>query len=442
MPRAKGHLLRILGVAFGVAVTVGDTIGSGILRTPGQVAAELHSSWLIISAWLLGGVYAFCCTLSVIELGTMLPQAGGWYVYSRRAFGEYTGFVVGCCDWMMQSTAIAYLSVAFGEFAAGLQPRLAPYVNWVGLACLLSIALLNWLGLRAGSRTQIATSLAKALGLLAFVAACFVISPKPVAGAVPTAANFPASTSGLLIGLVLALQAVIVTYDGWYGAIYFVEEDQDPARNLPRSALGGALACMAIFVLVNIALLHVLTIPQIAGSQVPAADAAMSIFGAHGKQIILIISLITAVSTINATILISPRILFGMGRDALLPRWLTSVNSGGTPSAALFLCTFASGALILSGNFEALIAISAFLYVAVYISGFASLIVLRQREPQLSRPFRAWGYPWTTWGVLLASAGFLVAAVVGDLRHSLFTLILIVLTYPIYLLLIKRRAPR
>ena len=440
--RAKGHLLRILGVTFGVAVSIGDTIGSGILRTPGQVAAELHKWWLILFAWLLGGVYAFCCTLSVTELGTTLPHAGGWYVYSRRAFGEYTGFVVGCCDWMMQSTAIAYLSVAFGEFAAGLQPRLAPYVNWVGLACLLVIALLNWLGLRAGSRTQIATSLAKALGLLAFVVACFLISPKPLpAGAAHAAANFPAG-SGIFIGLVIALQAVIVTYDGWYGAIYFVEEDQDPARNLPRSALGGALACMAIFVLVNVALLHVLPVAQITASQIPAADAAMSIFGAHGKQIILIISLITAVSTINATILMSPRILFGMSRDGLFPRWLTSVNRGGTPTTALLLCTVASGAMILSGNFEALIAISAFLYVAVYISGFASLIVLRRREPNLARPFRAWGYPWTTWGVLLASAGFLIAAVVGDLRHSLFTIILIALSYPVYRAALKRRSAR
>lgn len=369
----------------------------------------------------------------------MLPQAGGWYVYSRRAFGEYAGFVVGCCDWMMQSTAIAYLSVAFGEFAAGLQPGLTPYVNYIGLACLLFLALLNWLGLRSGSRTQIASSLAKALGLLAFVVACFVISPKAAPAEAASAAAFPAASGGILLGLVLALQAVIVTYDGWYGAIYFVEEDENPSRNLPRSALGGALSCMVIFVLVNVALLHVMSVPQIAGSQVPAADAAMSLFGARGKQFILIISLITAVSTINATILISPRILFGMSRDALLPRWLTSVNRGGTPSTALLLCTIASAALILSGNFEALIAISAFLYVAVYISGFASLVVLRRREPQMARPFRAWGYPWTTWGVLLASAGFLIAAIVGDLKHSLFTLILIVFSYPVYRFLIEKR---
>src|SRR5262250_2958659 len=110
----KGHLLRILGVGFGIAVTIGGIIGSSILRTPGLVAARVRSPGIIIAVWLVGGIYALCCTLPVAELGTMLPRAGGWYVYSRRAFGEYGGFLVGSCDWIVQATSLAYLSVAFG----------------------------------------------------------------------------------------------------------------------------------------------------------------------------------------------------------------------------------------------------------------------------------------------------------------------------------------
>ena len=109
--RPKGHLLRILGVGFGIAVIVGGAIGSGILRTPGLVASQLGSPRLIIAVWLMGGIYAFCCTLSVIELGTMLPRAGGWYVYSRRAFGEYAGFLVGCIDWIAQPVETVGLRV-------------------------------------------------------------------------------------------------------------------------------------------------------------------------------------------------------------------------------------------------------------------------------------------------------------------------------------------
>src|ERR1700733_13388765 len=120
----RGHLLRILGVGFGIAVIVGGAIGSGILRTPGLVAARLGSPRLIIAVWLMGGIYAFCCTLSVIELGTML----------RRAFGEYAGFLVGCIDWIAQPVAIAYLAVAFSDFAVELQPSLHGYVKLMSVA--------------------------------------------------------------------------------------------------------------------------------------------------------------------------------------------------------------------------------------------------------------------------------------------------------------------
>lgn len=431
--------MRLVGVGFGVAVSIGGTIGSGILRTPGDVAAQLRSPWLIMAVWVLGGAYAFFCTASVAELATMLPREGGWYVYSRAAFGRYAGFLVGCSDWMMQSVAVAYLAVAFGEFTAGLQPGLERHIKLLAVAIVAILTLLNWLGLRAGSRAQEATSLVKALALIGFVGACFWVSPS--GGALPSV-SLPARQGSLLLALVVGLQAVIVTYDGWYSAIYFMEEDQDPARNLPRSAIAGAVASIAIFLLVNAALLHALPIGQLAASQVPAADAATLIFGGHGKQIILVVSVVTVISTINALLLITPRILFAMSRDGLLPRWMASVNSGGTPAGALLIGAIISIGLVLSGTFETLIAIASFLFVAVYISGFAALFRLRARQPELARPFKVWGYPWTTMGVLLASAGFLLASVISDVKHSLFTLVLIAMSYPIYFLGIKRRAGR
>ena len=439
--RPKGHLLRILGVGFGIAVIVGGAIGSGILRTPGLVAAELGSPRLIIAVWLVGGIYAFCCTLSVIELGTMLPRAGGWYVYSRRAFGEYAGFLVGCIDWIAQPVAIAYLAVAFGDFTAELHPTLHGYVKLVSVASVVVLTLLNWLGLRTGSRIQELTSLIKALALIAFVVACFVISPHGVGdGTLPASPAAP--RGGLLLSVLLALQAVVVTYDGWYFAIYFTEEDNDPARNLPRSSIVGVVACIAVYVLLNTALLHVLPMNKLAGSEVPGADAAMAIFGGRGKQFILVLAMVTVLSALNATVLLSCRILFGMGRDGWLPRWLASVNSGGTPSAALLVVSLASIVLILSGGYETLIGVASFLVVVLYLSGFCALFALRIREPGLPRPFKAWGYPWTTLGVLLASAAFLIATIVGDLKDALFTLVLIALSYPAYLFVARKKRLR
>lgn len=439
MTHSKGHLLRIVGVGFGIAVSIGGTIGSGIFRTPGEIASQLRSPWLILAVWVFGGLYAFWGTLSVTELATTLPREGGWYVYSREAFGEYSGFLVGSCDWMMQTVAISYLAVAFGEFASGLQPGLAPHMKLASVGCVAALTLLNWLGLRAGSRAQEFTSLVKALALIVFVIACFVISPKP--GSLPSF-GVPSSKGSILLALVIALQAVIVTYDGWYSAIYFMEEDQDPTRNLPRSAIGGIVACIAIFLLVNAALFHVLPMAQLSASQMPAVEAATLVLGSHGGQFVLIISLITVVSTINALLLMSPRILFAMSRDGLLPKSMTCVNAGGTPARALFLSALVVIGLVLSGSFETLIAIASFLFVAVYISGFLALIRLRVKRPDLPRPFKVWGYPWTVLAVTLISAGFLTASVIGDLKHSMFTLILVAASYPVYLLAVKKKSVR
>jgi APA family basic amino acid/polyamine antiporter len=302
---------------------------------------------------------------------------------------------------------------------------------------LASLAILNWIGLRTGSRTQEISSLVKALGLVGLVIAAFTISVK--AG---TASFLPSNLvvhRHIFLGLMRALQGVVVTYDGWYAPIYFVEEDKNPAKNLPRSMIGTSLSCIAIFLLVNAALFHVLHMDHLAGSPMPAADAAMLLFGGYGRQLILLISVVAVISSINAALMYIPRILFSMSRDGLLPPSITSVNRGGTPALALFLCAMVSIALVLSGSFDTLIAIGSILFVAVYLSGFASLFILRRSEPDLPRPYKAWWYPWSTVLVLLASAGFLLGSVIGDLKHSLFTAILILLSYVASVLIVREK---
>ncbi len=310
-----------------------------------------------------------------------------------------------------------------------MYPSLVGHLRWVAVGGLAFLAFVNWLGLRAGSRVQALTSLAKALGLLALVVGCFAVAPKAASTAPSAVANLLGANHSLFLGIVLALQGVIVTYGGWYAPIYFVEEDRDPSSNLPRAMTGTVLACTVIYLLVNTALVHVLHMQGLVGSLAPAADAALLIFGSYGKQFILILSVVTVISAINAALLMLPRVVFAMARDGFFPQRLTSVNQGGTPTAALFLCTFASIGLVLTGTFETLIAVNSILIVTVYLSGFLALLVLRKREPALARPHKAWLYPWSTIIVLAASAAFLLGSVIGDLQHSLFTIIFILLTY-------------
>jgi len=424
--RRGGRLLRILGVGFGIAVGVGATIGGGILRTPGEVAGYMGTAGLTLAIWLVGGLYTLLCSGAMSELATMLPRAGGWYVYSERAFGKRLGFVVGCCDWMEQTVGIAFLSVALGEFAAELHPALSPYTTAIAITGLAALFLLNLVGLRSGSRTQTATSLVKALALIALVIGCFSISSSAgSSGATPLPTHSPRP----LLGWLLAFQAVIVSYDAWYTPMYFTEEDQNPIRNLPRSLVATVLSCTAIYLLVNVALIHVLGMERLQLAKVPGAEASLAIFGTYGRQIFLVISIIAVISSNNATLLTAPRILYGMARDRLLPHRLTSVNQGGTPAWALFLCLIVSIALIFSGTFETLIAIDSVIIGAIYFSGFASLLVLRRREPNLPRPYKTRWYPWSTLCALVVSLGFLFGAVIGDLRHSLFTVVLVALSY-------------
>jgi basic amino acid/polyamine antiporter, APA family len=427
-----GQLLRILGVSFGVAVSIGTIIGAGILRTPGEVAGHLQAPWLITTVWFLGGIYALMGTLCVVELGTMLPLEGGWYAYARRAFGPYGGFVIGLMDWIVQSVSMAYTATALGEFWVELWPSWQgrEKIRLIAVSTVIILTVLNWIGLKIGSRAQEVTSAIKALALMGLVVVCFAL-PQPHSVAIASVnSNIP--REGLLLGIVLAFQAVIATYDGWYSAIYFMEEDRDPARNLPRSALGGVLLTIFIFLLINLAFLHVLPVRMLAASKIPAADAAFAILGDHGRQFVLIIAIITLISLINSLMLIAPRILFAIGRDGLFFRKVTDINSGGTPAIALGLSAVIAIGLILSGNFSRLIAIASVMFVAIYISGFSALFVLRKRERGLVRPFKVWGYPWTPLIVLLGSIAFLVGSAVEDWISAVFTLGVIVLTYPVY----------
>ena len=433
---ARGQLLRILGVSFGVAVSIGTIIGAGILRTPGEVAGHLQKPWLIVTIWFLGGIHALLGTLCVVELGTMLPLEGGWYAYARRAFGPYGGFVIGLMDWIVQSVSMAYTATALGEFCVELWPSWQGKIRLIAVVVIALLTVLNWIGLKLGSRAQEVTSAIKALALTGLVAVCFAL-PKSHTVAVPGMSP-GISHESLLLGIVLALQAVIATYDGWYSAIYFMEEDRDPARNLPRSALGGVLLSIFIFMLINLAFMYVLPIHMLAASKIPAADAAFVILGSQGRKFVLIIAIVTLISLINSLMLIAPRILFAIGRDGLFFRGVTNINSGGTPAIALGLSSAIAIALILSGNFSRLIAIASVMFVAIYICGFAALFVLRKRQPDLVRPFKVWGYPWTPLIVLLGSIAFLVGSAVEDWISVVFTLGVIVLTYPVYRLMQNR----
>lgn len=429
----KNKLLRILGISFGLAITIGAVIGGGILRTPGIVAGHLGNEWLIIGIWIFGGLWALLGANVYSEFGTMLPQAGGGYVYLRRAYGDFVGFAGGLNDFIINICAVAYVSINVGEFSAALFPSLTGKENIIAVAAILALGFLNWLGLREGDFTQKLMSLVKVVAFFILIACCFIFGGN---------GNNPSSESivkfenpfALFAAMMLAFQVVSEAYAGWNSVVYFAEENTDPARTVPRSMFGGILIVMAIYVLINAALLYVLPVAQIAASKLPGADAAVIIFGDSGGKIITILAVVSTLGILNALLLYSPRTPFAMSRDGLLPSQIMRVNKGGTPSVALFLFIFLSIIAALSESYESLLAMAAFFSLVGDSAVYLALFVLRRKEPDLPRPFRAIGYPFLPAIMLVGAIIFFVGYVVSNTMSSLYSIGILLLIYPVYLI--------
>jgi basic amino acid/polyamine antiporter, APA family len=307
------------------------------------------------------------------------------------------------------------LSIAIAEFIAALGLIPGNTIRFVAVLILLGIVALQWLGIRISSQFQEVTTSLKCVAFLVLVSACLLIP----AGDYASRHILPSVTFS---GLVVALQAVVITYGGWQSPLYFVEEDRDPARNLPRTMIGGVLSVIGIYLLVNIALLKVLPISELSGATFPAADAARVIAGAHGRNLIILLSVISLVPLLNAVTMMGTRVIFALGRDQLFWSRTSTVNPGGTPDTATLLTAAVAVGLIATGTFQRLIAMTSFFLAANYSLCCLALVVLRHREPDLPRPYQAWGYPWSIWLVTAGSVIFVVGMLAGDVLNGLAAL--------------------
>ncbi len=429
-PRTSGRLLPILGLGFGLAVTIGNSIGAGILRAPGEVAGHLPVTWLYLTAWVLGGLYALLGAIQLAELGAMIPRSGGQYVFSRYALGEYPGFIVGWSDWISTAGTAAAVSLVIGEFSVALFPGLAVSATTIATTVIVVFAVAQWRGIRWGSAIQNTTSLLKTVAFLALSIAAFTIGGEPTS---VKAGPAPMGGLALAAAFVLSLQAVIYTYDGWSATSYFCEEVENPGRDIPRSMIGGVLSVIAIYLLVNVALLAVLPVSRIAGEAFAAGTVANVIFGAWGDPVFRTLTIVSMLSALNSNHLMASRVLFAMSRDGLVTSRAAIVNDGGTPTAALLASTIVAVVFVVFGRtFERVVTVLAFFFVANYALSFISVFVLRQREPDKPRPYRAWGYPWTTAIALMGSIAFLIGAIASDTTNSLIALVALAASYPVF----------
>jgi APA family basic amino acid/polyamine antiporter len=440
-PRSSGRLLKVLGMWFGMAAAIGNTISAGIVRTPGDVAKLLPNAWMFLGVWVLGGLYALSGASSMAELGAAIPRSGGQYNFSRRALGDYAGFIVGWSDWLSTCGTAAAVAIVIAEYSGHLFPILAGTRNIeiISVVIIFGFGVLQWRGIKWGSGAQLSTAAMKTGAFLVLVIACFLLggpAHKVAVQAGPSNLPFPTGWP-LAIAIMLGLQAVIYTVDGWDGIIYFGEEVREPGRDIPRAIFGSVFSIMGIYLLLNLVALYVLPMKDLAGNNFVLGSVADLVFGKLGDPIIRSIMLISMLSCMNANQLFCTRTLYAMSCDGLFFRRATQVNAGGTPTVSLLLSTIVGVLFVLISflserAFERIVAMLSFFFVANYTLSYFSLFRLRKKEPQMPRPYRAWGYPWTTGIALALSVLFLNGSIVTDQDNAPWALGMLVLSYPVY----------
>jgi basic amino acid/polyamine antiporter, APA family len=442
MGAARGRLLRVLGMWFGISAAVGNTIAAGIVRAPGDIAQWLPNAYLFFGVWIIGGLYAFAGASSMAELGAAIPRSGGQYNFSRRALGDYAGFVVGWSDWLSTCGTAAAVAIVIAEYSGSLLPAFNGHVKSIAVLVIIAFFLLQWRGIKWGRDTQLVTAAIKTAAFLVVVVACFAFGGHAREASTLTSTAMPSLKSGwpLAVAIMLGLQAVFYTIDGWDGIIYFGEEVRNPGRDVPRAIFGSVALIMGIYLLINAAVLYVLPMSRIAGNIFSLGTAAEQIFGRYGDTVIRSIMVVSLLSCLNANQLFCSRTLYAMSLDGLFFPQAARVNKGGTPTLALLLST-AIGILFVLGSFERVIAMLSFFFVANYTLTYTSLFVLRKKEPQMPRPYRAWGYPWTTTIALLGSVLFLIGSIVTDRHNAPLALAMLILSYPVFRLLKWASAP-
>lgn len=386
---ARPELHRILRASDGLAIVVGVVIGAGILRTPGLIAGFLGDTWLILGVWLAGGVTTALAALVFAELGAMIPAAGGKYAYVREAYGYTAGAFTGWAEIALNRSFTGALKVVL------IAQYLVELAGGRGSSRILSgvivvaFLLLHLRGLRAGRTFQNFSTALKVLLLAAIVGVGFLFGD----GAGWRAADAAPPPQGLLLGIALAMQSVFFTYYGSESSLQVSEEMREPGRSIPRMLLLGVGTITALYLLINVAFLHVLTPAAMAGSPLVARDVIERAVGEWSGIAVALVALGILLSSLNYNFLGTPRVPFGLARDGLAPRVFMRVNTEGTPTAGLYLTAALMFVLAVSGTFEVLIRFMALLTLILDGIVITTVFVLRRREPAMERPFRTPFYP-------------------------------------------------
>lgn len=476
--RQAGRLPRVLGATEALCVVVGSVIGSGIFIVPAGVARNVPFLGGIALIWIIGGLFSLAGALTLAELGTMLPNAGGPYVYLREAFGRLPAFLFGWTELLVIRTgSIATLASAFGLYFALLvpAPQEIPPLAWqtgAAVVATIIVAIVNVIGTKVGGGVQVAGTVLKVGALGSMIVLPFVV------GRVDPALLTPVWSGQVRwAGIIAAMVSVLWAYDGWVNAASLAEEIRDPARNIPRALIGGMVVLIALYLGMTLIYHMVLPLGEISSAssekgspRIVAADFFEHLLGRVGLSLIGLVVMASTLISLNGNALSGPRAYFAMARDGLFPAGLCRVHPRfETPANAIIVQAVWSVILMVVGAsliltdppttgwpapiltawaklhatplYDVLFTYVIFGGTLFYTLAIASVFVLRRTQPDLPRPYRTWAYPVTPIAYTLASGILLGSMLAGSPSESIAGLAIIAAGIPAFWLFDRGQPP-
>ena len=410
----SSQLIRALGLWSAVAVIIGSMIGQSVFLVASDMARELGSATAVLAAWAIAGVVVLFGSFCYAELGAALPETGGDYLYLSRGLSPLWGFLFGwTSSIIMRPGMAAVIAAGLLRFASFLLPSVAnPMFTWhltmplqphtyevtltaaqlIAAAIIVLVAVINYFGVRAAGHFQIFLTSLKVMALVAIVVVGITLSKLH---GIDLAVISPSGHSGIEASL-MALVPAMAAYNGFQTLGPLGGEISNAQKNIPRAAILGTLVVISLYVIINWTYFHILGFARVAESQYVASAAATVVIGEAGARWITIAMIVSAFGTLHVNFLTGPRIPYAMARDGHFFAFTRRIQPRfHTPSGALIFQNCAAILLVLTGTYQDLYSFEMFAVWAFFVLTAIALIRLRKREPNLQRPYRVWGYPWT-----------------------------------------------
>jgi APA family basic amino acid/polyamine antiporter len=457
MLKPKTELVRGLTLTAAIMIAAGSMIGSGIFRKPATMAGQLMSPELLLIVWLVAGIITFIGALCNAEVSGMIDATGGQYIYFQKMYGNFVSYLYGWSVFaVIQTGAGAAIAYVFGEYLGYFikYPQLPEswvafsiYIPIVGnifpfaefgakaaaILCILFLTAINYAGVIFGGAVQSFVTFVK-IASIVLLSILLLASGSGSFSNISTGFSIPESTTSNIISLFgLAIAGAFWAYDGWNNLTFVAGEIKNPQRNVPLGLLFGTLIVVVVYMLINVAYLYVLPIEKMAESPLVGATAASIVFGSHGAILISIAVIISTFGALNGNILSTARVCFAMAKNNMFIKSLDKIHPKyATPHTSLVAQGLWSCVLVLTGTFDTITDYVMFASWLFYMLGAYGVIVLRKKMPDVHRPYKVWGYPYTPMIFVIFSFLFLVNTIISDYENAAMGSLLILLGLPFY----------